>query len=294
MFKIGIIGSDNTHADAFAKLVNLPDEKTGEYLFPDFKITSIFGLDKKRTEEVAANGRIECIVEKPEELMGKVDAVMVVFRHGDLHLKYALPFIEAGIPTWIDKPFTIKEEDTRTLFEAAKKHNALMTGGSSLKYVHDILMAKSAVENGNRIGKLMTAVINFPASIDSEYGGLHFYGAHLAEMTMKVFGYDAKSVIASENNGCVTAIVKYDKYQVTMNFIPYSKEYYVILYGEKGTMVREIDITGSNHIEFEKFAHMMRTKKGMEQFEHLYAPVVLLNGVVESMKTKSEIQLSGV
>ncbi len=294
MFRIGILGSDNTHADAFSKTVNLPDEKTGQYLFPDFKITCIFGLDKTRTEEVASKGKIECIVEKPEDMFGKVDAVMVVFRHGDLHLKYALPFVEAGIPTWIDKPFTIKTEDAKTLFDAARKYNTLITGGSSLKYVYDVLMVKSAVENGNRIGQLKTAAVNFPASLDSEYGGIHFYGPHLAEMTLKAFGYDAKSVLASENNGCVTAILKYDRYQITMNFIPYSKEYFAILYGDKGTMVREIDITGCYILEFEEFARMMRTKEPVEKFEHLYAPVELLNCVMESVRQKTEIALKGM
>lgn len=152
MFKIGIIGSDNSHADAFPQLVNLPDKKTGEMLFPDFKVTSIFGLEKERTEQVAINGKIDEIVGKPEDMMGKVDAVMVVFRHGDLHAQYALPFIEAGIPTWLDKPFTIKNEDAKKVFEAASKKNTLVTGGSTVKYTYDVLMLKNAVENGSRIG----------------------------------------------------------------------------------------------------------------------------------------------
>ncbi|NJD04681.1 MAG: gfo/Idh/MocA family oxidoreductase [Ruminiclostridium sp.] len=294
MFKIGIIGSDNSHADAFAGVVNIPDKKTGEYLFPDFKITGIFGLEKKRTEEVATNGKIEYIAERPEDLMGKVDAAMVVFRHGDLHLPYALPFIESGIPTWIDKPFCIKNEDARKLFDAASRHNTLLTGGSSLKYVSDVLMVKSAVENGSRIGKLKTAMVNFPATLENEYGGIYFYGAHLAEMTMKAFGYNARSVVASENSGCVTAIVKYDAIQVTMNFIPDSKENFAVLFGENGTMVREIDITGCYLNEFEKFAQMMRTRKSPESFEHLYAPVELLNAVVRSYSDKKEIRLKGL
>jgi len=111
MFRIGIIGSDNSHALAFAKLVNFPDEKTGSYFFPDCRVTGIFGQESTRTEEVASKGNIDFIAVKPEELMGKVDAVMVVFRHGDLHLKYALPFVEKGIPIWIDKvcSTTLKE-----------------------------------------------------------------------------------------------------------------------------------------------------------------------------------------
>lgn len=80
MYRIGIIGSDNSHADAFSGLVNIPDKKTGKFLFPDFKITSIFGLEKERTEQVAKQGKIEFIAEKPEDMMGKVDAVLFYYK----------------------------------------------------------------------------------------------------------------------------------------------------------------------------------------------------------------------
>jgi len=293
MFKIGIIGSDNSHADAFAQLVNLPDEN-GVFAFPDFKITSIFGLEKSRTEEVAEKGKIETIVEKPEDMMGKVDAVMVVFRHGDLHLKYALPFIEAGIPTWIDKPLTITNEDAVTIIEAARKHNTLITGGSSLKYVYDVLMIEHAVKKGSRVGRVQTAVVNFPATLQNIYGGIYFYGHHLIELTLKGFGYNPKSVLASECNGCVAAILKYDNYQVTMNFIHECREYFAILHGEKGTFIREIDIHGCYDLEFGAFARMMRTREPVESYEHLYAPVEVMNAVVESMNSKKEVEIKGL
>lgn len=291
MFRIGIIGSDSSHADIFSKLLNIPDPDTGELQFPDFKVTGIFGLDKARTEQVAKDGKIGFIAEIPEQLIGQVDAVMVVLRHGGIHTEYALTFIEAGIPTWIDKPFAISNEDARKLISAAKEHNTLLTGGSTCKYTPDILMAKNEVEKGSRIGKVKTAVLNFPATLENEYGGIYFYGAHLAEMAMMAFGYDAVSVIASEKNGIVTAIVKYDRYQITLNFIPGSNEYYAVLYGENGTIMREIDINGCYLSGFERFAAMIRSGKLPIPLEALYKPVALLNAIVESYETGDEIYL---
>lgn len=291
MFKIGIVGSDNSHAEAFSKLVNFPDSKTGEYAFPDCKVVGIYGFDKERTEQVARDGKIDFIAEKPEDLIGKVDAVMVVFRHGDLHAEYALPFIKAGIATWVDKPFTIKNEDAIKLIDAAKKYNTLLTGGSTCKYAYDVLMAKGAVEGGSRIGKIKTGTINFPATLENEYGGIYFYGAHLVEMTMAIFGYNPKSVVASENNGTVTSILKYDNYQVTMNFIPGAKEYHVVLYGENGTLVREIDISIVYRLGFEKFVEMLRSKKLVMPLEDLYSVVETFNGIVEAYSTKKEVYL---
>lgn len=289
MFRIGIVGSDNSHAEIFSKLVNLPDPKSGQSLFPDCKVVGIYGLEKERTKQVARDGSIDFIAEKPEDLMGKIDAVMVVFRHGDLHAQYALPFIKAGIPTWIDKPFTIKNEDAKEILAAAKVHHTLVTGGSTCKYASDVLMAKNAVQNGSRIGKIKTATINFPSTLENEYGGIYFYGAHLVEMTMEIFGYNPKAVIASENNGCVTSILKYEQYQVTMNFIPDSKEYFVTLFGENGTIIREIDISIVYKLGFEKFVEMLRTQKMPIPLDNLNAIVETFNSLVQSYTTKSEI-----
>lgn len=291
MFRIGIIGSDNSHAEIFSKLVNIPDPDTGEFMFPDCRVTGIFGLDKERTEQVARDGRIEYIAGTPEELLGKADAVMVVFRHGNLHTGYALPFIKAGIPVWIDKPFTIRNDDAKLLISTAIEHNTLLTGGSTCKYTPDILMVKNAVEKGSRIGGIKTAAMNFPATLENEYGGIYFYGAHLAEMAMMAFGYDAVSVVASENNSVVTAVVKYDRYQITLNFIPGSNEYYTILYGENGTIFREIEINGCYLKGFEQFVLMLRSRKLSMPLENLYKPVALLNAIVESYETGDEIYL---
>ena len=59
MFRIGILGSDNTHALHFARLCNLPDEN-GNYNYKDIRVTAIYGYDddKAHTMEVAENGAI--------------------------------------------------------------------------------------------------------------------------------------------------------------------------------------------------------------------------------------------
>jgi predicted dehydrogenase len=294
MHRIGIIGSDNSHALAFSKLANIPDERTGEYVFPDVRVTGIFGLDKNQTEKVANEGRIEFMANRPQDLMGRVDAVMVVFRHGDLHAQYALPFIEVGIPVWIDKPFTIKVTDGKQLIEAADKHNALLTGGSTSKYAYDVLMLKNAVDNRQNMGGLVSAVLNFPANLDSEYGGIFFYGPHMAEILMTIFGYDVRSVIASVNNGNIIAIAKYDSYQIVLNFAKEVSNYYGILYGAKRTIVREIDISFIYKLGFEEFVKMLRTGKRPLALDKLLAPTVLLNAITKAIETGSEVFLADI
>ena len=292
MFRIGILGSDNSHAEIFSKLVNLPDENTGEIPFPDMKVTCILGLDAARTRQVADDGKIGFIADTPDEMMGRVDAVMTVFRHGDLHRQYAMPFISAGIPTWVDKPFALKNEDARAMLEEAARCGTLLTGGSTCKHTYDVAALKNAYRNGSRAGRIHAAVMNFPATVENEYGGIDFYGAHLAEMAMEVFGHDAISVAATETKGNVTAIVKYDALQLVLHFLPDCKSYHALLYGDEGTVFREIDITHCYVKGFESFAAMLRTGKPPQQPVQLYAPVALMNAVRESLGTGHEVLLT--
>lgn len=294
MFRIGILGSDNSHALAFSKLANIKDVKSGDYLFPEARVTGIFGLDKKRTEEVAREGQIEYIAKRPEDLMDKVDAIMVVFRHGNLHTQYAMPYIRKGIPVWMDKPFTIKVPEARMLVEEAMNNNTLITGGTTCKYVYGILTLKNAVENSEKIGGVLAGAMSFPADINSEYGGLFFYGGHLAEMVMTVFGYDIKSVITSVSAGNIFALAKYDRYEIAMNFVKHSLQYHGIVYGEKENIVRQIDISMGYRLAFEKFIEMLKLRKNPEPLEHLVKPVVLLNAIVKSIETGREVTLAEV
>lgn len=294
MFRIGIVGSDNSHAEAFSQLVNLPNKTTGEFEYPDCKVTAIFGLEKERTEQVARDGKIEFIAERPEDMYDKVDAVMIVFRHGDLHAKYAMPFLEKGIPVWLDKPFTISNEDCKMVIDASNKYNTILTGGSTCKFAYDVLMVKNARENEGRIGKIRSAMMNFPATLENEYGGIYFYAGHLAEMAATAFGYDMKSVMATENNGDVIAVLKYDNFQVALNFLADANQNTVLVIGDKGVMYRELDISFVYRLGLDEFVKTLRTGKIPVSHEKLYKTVELLNAVKESYTTGKEVTFKGL
>ena len=126
MLRVGIVGSDNSHAVNYSRLANI-EGVVGDTA----RVVAITGPDPERTKEVAGLGNIPEIVGTPQDLLGKVDAVLVVHRHGDLHLANALPFLEAGLPVYVDKPFTISLQDGAKLIRAAAKNNALLTSYSS-------------------------------------------------------------------------------------------------------------------------------------------------------------------
>lgn len=291
MTRIGILGSDNSHALAFAKLCNIPDSD-GNYAFDDVRITAVYGKDDdpKHTIEVAENGKIDYIADKPEDFFGKVDAVMTVYRRGSYHVADILPFAEVGMPIWIDKPITSRISDIEKLREVCEKHNTLVTGGSTVKYCYDVLTAQNRVKSGF-FGNLLGGNVNFPADTGSEYDGIYFYASHLVEIMCGVFGYATKSVIATQSrNDRISAIVKYDDFQVTLNFNN-SHEYMLTVYGDKRSLTTQLDISTIFKLGFEKFVEMLRTGKMPLTFDDLVKPIYIIDAIDKSLKENKEIIL---
>ena len=77
---------------------------------------------------------IENVVNKPEDMIGQVDAVICATDIGSEHVDRCRPFIEADIPMFIDKPLVDNEKDLQTFVNGAKKET-LHILFSSMRYV---------------------------------------------------------------------------------------------------------------------------------------------------------------
>jgi len=97
------------------------------------KITHIWTDDPADAKKVAAASRIPNIVEKPEDVIGKVDAVIIGTDKGYEHVWRTKPFVEAGLPIFVDKPMVDNVEDLKTFIEW-RKNGAKILSSSSLRY----------------------------------------------------------------------------------------------------------------------------------------------------------------
>jgi len=296
MIKIGILGSDNSHALAFSKICNLCDEN-GNYEYDDIRVEAIYGFndDPKHTEEVAKEGKIPYVAKSYDEMFGRVDAVMVVYRDGKYHLDHILPFLEKGYPVWVDKPIVVSREDADKLCEAVIKHSSLITGGSTMKYNYEIQTLKNKIATG-QLGKISGGFMNFPGDLNSEYSGLNFYGPHLCEMCLSVFGYDAKAVQTNAlNNGNINVTVFYDDKTVNINFNNKTGgKYYGLVLGEKNSVVTEFDLSVIYKLGFAKFVEMLRKKRMPLSLEELVKPVYMMNAILDSMNTNQKVNIDNI
>ncbi len=284
MYKVGIIGTENTHAAAVIEIFQ------NDPSYSDIKVVCVGGMYEESNQILKEKYGVE-IINTPEEMLGKVDAAMITCRDGKYHARYARPFIEAGLPVFVDKPFTVDMQEAFDLVTLAKKKNVPISGGSSVKSSYDILMLKNAVEKDKE--KVKGGSMVAPLNMRNEYSGFYFYSSHLAEMCLNTFGYDPKAVIAKENNDNVVAMVEYENYTVSLLFASACRTYFGQVVNADGIYSRNVDISIIYRHECEEFAEMLRKGKMKYSYQQLIKPVYLLNAIYKSYTTGKRVLVQG-
>jgi hypothetical protein len=124
------------------------------------------------------------IVDKPEQMIGKVDGILIESQQGSVHLARATPFLEAGIPCFIDKPLTGGVADARRLVELAARKSVPIFSASSLRYAPEVIQYLAEPQHG----KVLGATTYGPAALHDGNPGLYHYGIHPLELLYTLMG----------------------------------------------------------------------------------------------------------
>lgn len=286
MYKIAILGSENSHARRFSKIIHEGHPLLGGVPYSDFQVIGICGDSDDENEYLQKTYGIAEVSRDPAHWVGKADAVMVTARHGGKHLQYAREYIEAGVPAFIDKPITIDPLEAIELIRLAKKHSVPLCGGSSYAFVDDVQYMKQ-IANSGKPGNLLGGSISAPIDMKNNWGEFFFYSQHLVQIMMEIFGYDVESVIARERGDTVTFLARYQDFDVTGH---YGANCSATIYGKSGIWHRNIDFGTDAYLSsFHRFEHMVRTGKMPGTYEDLIKPVFVLNALHQSLSTGQEV-----
>ena len=270
MYKIGLIGAENSHAEHFAVAFNL------QKLYDDSRVTHIFGDDQP--EKACALSKefslINCM--GLDELFDACDAVVIAYRKGSLHHAAAMRALAAGKPAFIDKPFTTDYRHAVEICEYAKEHDLLICGGTNLKGLHEINQIKAAIKPGS------TVVISLSADAASEYDGYHFYGSHSAELCIELLGTDYRSCTAVKNNDTVIVTITYDDAQCVFINAPNTDGLNITLYN-KGEITRFDIPLDYQSVGSTELINMLNTKTPPRDYSHYTAAVMMVLEIMEQI-----------
>ncbi|MBI5091771.1 MAG: Gfo/Idh/MocA family oxidoreductase [Candidatus Hydrogenedentes bacterium] len=293
MFRLGIIGSDNSHAEAFASLANL-EEGHGGLCVPDVQVTHIYGTDPKRTKEVAEKSKIPNIVTNMEDMIGAVDGVLCVWRHGSKHCHDTVPFLKAKIPAFVDKPLAASVADAKSLIATAQQTGVGFTSFSTLRYERDTV---AYIEQLKReAGTPTIGVSTGPADPASEYDGIFFYGIHAVELMNAVWGYGCKSVTAVATEKHVQTVCAFENGSlVTLNFLhenPYV--FHVMAFGKEKWLEHTVESKTGYYDGMLVILETLKSGKWPLTAEQLLEPVAILAAIQKSLAEKRTVAITEV
>jgi predicted dehydrogenase len=237
--RIGIIGLDTSHSTAFTKALNTaesaPEFKSYKVVAAYPKGSTDIESSTKRiagyTEEVRKLG-VE-IVGSIDELLKKVDAVLLETNDGRPHLEQALLVMKAGKPMFIDKPVAGSLHDVIAIYEASEKYKVPIFTSSSLRYMETV----QEVVKG-KIGTVLGADTFSPATIEKSHPDLFWYGIHGVEILFTVMGTGCKQVrrVNTKDTDLVVGEWKDGRIGTFRGTRNGKHDYGGTVYGEKGNM----------------------------------------------------------
>src|SRR5690349_7919943 len=143
MIRIGLVDFDTSHVEAFTQRFNHLDIAETEWVDGARVVAGCPGDSQIMPERIPGyteklRGYGIELVASPQDLLGKIDAVMIESQQGSRHLERARPFLEAGLPTFVDKPFAETVAQAEAMIALAQKHNAPLLSCSALRFDHQV------------------------------------------------------------------------------------------------------------------------------------------------------------
>src|SRR6478609_2037611 len=111
-------------------------QPVGTLGIPGARVTHVWTDDPADAQQVAAVAHIPNIAARAEDVIGEVDAVLVATDKGFEHVERARPFIEAGIPVFIDKPLCDNRADLAT-FDRWVAEGKPILSSSAMRYAKE-------------------------------------------------------------------------------------------------------------------------------------------------------------
>jgi predicted dehydrogenase len=160
--------ADSGYPGILAYLEPQPPENLG---IPGAQVTHVWCDDPAESVKVSKASFVANVVERPEDVIGEVDAVVIATDKGWEHVDRARPFIEAGLPVFIDKPLCDREDHLRQ-FVAWSREGRHFLSTSAMRYAREFCEARTRMAEA--VGEPRVMTITTPKSWER-------YGIHALE-----------------------------------------------------------------------------------------------------------------
>ncbi|MBN1290197.1 MAG: Gfo/Idh/MocA family oxidoreductase [Candidatus Latescibacteria bacterium] len=264
------------------------NEKNGTFGTPflNMDFTHVWDVNPEAAQKFA--DRMDATaVKKYDDMVGKIDGLLfgglyeVPWQH-----KLARPYVEAGIPVYLSRPFAYRLRDIDEILDLAAKHNTPILATAKHEHYHEAPALKSKLPG---IGTIQ----GVQAICNSRDFPVHF---HTQFMLLQILGFDVDTVSVITDND-----MKNKYLQETYLFKGDDKQppYLCSLQGVSNKDSFSISIIGSENTVS---ATMVRSPFWQDSLLYRYAPQIIamqrcfeghMFEPLDNIRKKTEIFLTG-
>ena len=286
--RLGIADFDTSHVVQFTMRLNHVEIDEEQWVESNCEIVAGYPGQSKITEpervqeytDKLAGWGVE-LVDKPEDLIGQVDGVLVESQGGKEHLAKARPFLEAGMPVYIDKPFTCSVADAQEIARLAADNGVPVFSSSSLRYALEV---QEALADEEGLGNVVGASAFSPASLHEENPGLFHYGIHGVETLYAFMGPGCVEVSCFSEEGGEVTVGRWSDGRVgtVRGTRAGAHAYGFTAWGDKGVKITRIDPSSIYRELLKRIAQMFDTGEAPLDINITIEIVAFIEAALES------------
>lgn len=193
MKSIGIIGlsEGNGHPFSYSAIINgysaeglaaagwpgiyeyVRRRHASEFGLPGWRVSHAWTQDQDATRRLCAACLIPHAAANREDLLGAVDAVIIARDDHEHHFEMARPFLEAGLPVFVDKPLSVELSELRTFQPYLEKGQLMSCSG--MRYARELDEPRADLAAYGKLKLIRGAIV-----LSWEKYGVHLIEALLA------------------------------------------------------------------------------------------------------------------
>lgn len=148
------------------------------------EVTHIWTQDWNLSQHISESARINNVVNSAVEMIGEVDAILLARDDAVNHVEVAAPFLEEGLPVYIDKPICLSVDELDRLYDL-QQYSGQIFSCSALRYAFELQLSPFERE---KLGNLIQVHAMVPKDWDR-------YAVHAIEPLLVLAG-DQGSIVA--------------------------------------------------------------------------------------------------
>lgn len=181
MKQIVVLGvGERSHGQPWVPMINGPD------LALPYRVGWVWDPDPLAASAVARDNGARAL-DHPTDGIDRVDGAMITRTDPATYLDDARPFLERGLPVYLNRPMASSPAMARAIVSLADEHGAAITAGSSLYYSSQVADMRT---HADRLGRLRA----FTACTGA--AALYMYLPHAIAVMHSVLGRDVEWVHA--------------------------------------------------------------------------------------------------